>query len=126
MGEIADMMMEGQMCQGCGEIMGDGDGYPVFCDSCQEENGCDEHGEKIKTVKVVLGKKFVNRLMLCRDLTDRQIGMYAGDYLESAPTQYKRLCDLGFAAVEEPHNQVHKDRVVITNAGREYLKVNYG
>ena len=45
MGEIADMMLEGQMCQGCGEILGDGDGYPTFCGGCQSENGINELGE---------------------------------------------------------------------------------
>ena len=34
MGDIADMMLEGMLCQGCGEFLGDGDGYPVFCSSC--------------------------------------------------------------------------------------------
>lgn len=50
MGEVADMMLEGQMCQGCGEVLGDGDGYPVLCDGCQQEQGVDQHGEK-KTPK---------------------------------------------------------------------------
>lgn len=31
MGEIADMMLEGVLCQGCGEYMGEGEGYPGFC-----------------------------------------------------------------------------------------------
>lgn len=35
MGEIAEMMLEGCLCQSCGEYLGDGDGYPVTCDSCQ-------------------------------------------------------------------------------------------
>ena len=47
MGEIADMMLEGQMCQGCGEILGQGDGYPVFCKGCQREMGLDAYGDKI-------------------------------------------------------------------------------
>lgn len=38
MGEIADMMLEGCMCPSCGEMLDDdGDGYPVYCISCQEE-----------------------------------------------------------------------------------------
>jgi len=36
MGDIADMMLEGCMCQSCGEYLGDGDGYPVFCANCGE------------------------------------------------------------------------------------------
>ena len=49
MGEIADMMLEGQMCQGCGEILGQGDGYPVFCKSCQRGMDIDAHGDKQTT-----------------------------------------------------------------------------
>lgn len=35
MGDIADMMLEGDLCQGCGEYMGEGDGFPVWCASCE-------------------------------------------------------------------------------------------
>ena len=52
MGDIADMMLEGVMCQGCGEFMGEGNGYAVFCGSCQKENGCDVHGDKPKKEKI--------------------------------------------------------------------------
>jgi hypothetical protein len=38
MGEIAEMMLEGILCQGCGEYLGDGDGFPVFCAACAEDN----------------------------------------------------------------------------------------
>ena len=48
MGEIADMMIEGQMCQGCGEVLGDGDGFPAFCAACQSEMGVDEFGDSVK------------------------------------------------------------------------------
>ena len=34
MGDIADMMLEGILCQGCGEFLGDGEGYPMFCSAC--------------------------------------------------------------------------------------------
>lgn len=39
MGDIADMILEGQMCQGCGVILGDGGGYPEYCASCSDEVG---------------------------------------------------------------------------------------
>lgn len=38
MGDIADMMLDGTMCQGCGEFLCDGEdgpGYPGYCSSCQ-------------------------------------------------------------------------------------------
>lgn len=37
MGEIADMMLEGTLCQTCGEYMdheGSNEGYPVSCPGC--------------------------------------------------------------------------------------------
>lgn len=36
MGEIADMMLDGTLCQGCGEFMdGDGLGLPRYCHGCK-------------------------------------------------------------------------------------------
>lgn len=35
MGEIADMMIDGTMCQVCGEFMGDPVGYPLTCGGCK-------------------------------------------------------------------------------------------
>lgn len=34
MGEIAEMMLDGTLCQVCGEFMGDDCGYPRTCDGC--------------------------------------------------------------------------------------------
>lgn len=36
MGEIAEMMIDGDMCQFCGEYLGDGDGYPRSCEYCYD------------------------------------------------------------------------------------------
>lgn len=40
MGEIAEMMLDGSLCQDCGQVIGDGnsDGFPVTCDSCLKQN----------------------------------------------------------------------------------------
>lgn len=37
MGEIADMMLDGTLCEGCGEYLGDDGGYPVRCAGCQRD-----------------------------------------------------------------------------------------
>ena len=39
MGEIADMMLEGFLCEGCGEWMGDdeGPGYARLCAACRRQ-----------------------------------------------------------------------------------------
>ncbi len=38
MGEIAEMMLEGTLCQQCGEFMGDACGYPRTCQGCKRED----------------------------------------------------------------------------------------
>ena len=38
MGEITEMILDGILCDCCGEYMGEGDGYPVTCDGCKEDN----------------------------------------------------------------------------------------
>lgn len=57
MGDIADMMLDGQMCQWCGDILGDGDGYPVVCRGCQKENNVDQYGDEITKSKKSPGPK---------------------------------------------------------------------
>lgn len=39
MGEIADMMINGDLCEGCGVDLGEGDGYPRKCADCNREHG---------------------------------------------------------------------------------------
>ena len=34
MGDMADMMLDGTMCQECGQYIGNPVGYPRSCDSC--------------------------------------------------------------------------------------------
>ena len=38
MGEIAEMMLDGTMCQQCGEYIGEPVGYPIYCENCESEN----------------------------------------------------------------------------------------
>lgn len=45
-GEIAEMMLDGFLCQGCGEVMGDeetgeGAGYPGYCAGCRPDGDGD-------------------------------------------------------------------------------------
>lgn len=35
MGDIANMMLDGILCEGCGVYLGDSTGYPRRCNSCQ-------------------------------------------------------------------------------------------
>lgn len=38
MGEYADMMLDGTMCQSCGEYIGSDSGFPTFCRNCERDN----------------------------------------------------------------------------------------
>lgn len=39
MGEIANMMVDGVLCQQCGVLVdGDVPGYPRYCEDCEKEN----------------------------------------------------------------------------------------
>ncbi len=48
MGEIAEMMLDGTLCECCGEYMGDGDGYPGYCSAeCAGDRGL-EYGAPVQ------------------------------------------------------------------------------
>lgn len=55
MGEYADYMLNGDDCEGCGQYLGDGDGFPRLCGSCQRRN--DERPTKKKKQRVPENKK---------------------------------------------------------------------
>ena len=38
MGDIADMILEGVLCEGCGDFMGEGEGFPQYCAGCLNED----------------------------------------------------------------------------------------
>lgn len=37
MGEIAEMMINGEMCQECGQFLAEEHGYPISCVECDGE-----------------------------------------------------------------------------------------
>ena len=40
MGEIADMMLDGTLCECCGEYIGEDSGYPGYCsEECAKNRG---------------------------------------------------------------------------------------
>ena len=42
MGEIAEAMLNGELCEACGEYIGDGDGIPGYCSpQCARDRGAD-------------------------------------------------------------------------------------
>ena len=43
MGEIAEMMLDGTLCEGCGELMGEAVGFPRLCRGCAQARREDGH-----------------------------------------------------------------------------------
>jgi hypothetical protein len=42
MGEIAEMMLDGTLCEGCGDFLNDEPpGYPCYCRDCQRDKAKD-------------------------------------------------------------------------------------
>lgn len=37
MGDIADMMLDGTLCEGCGMYIGSDNGFPTYCYDCKPE-----------------------------------------------------------------------------------------
>lgn len=146
MGEIADMMLDGTLCEGCGEfIEGDASGFPRYCSpQCAKDRGVVPEIQKrkkpvdskrkstvVKNDNSVLSAKLLKRLQyLSRCGTEDASltpkagqSMYAGDIWEGATKQYEDLAKRGFVERRSPHNMAHKDRAVITEKGLEFLRL---
>jgi hypothetical protein len=125
MGEIAEAIISGLFCQGCGEVIDDTEpGYARFCRGCQptprgyvsKAKPRGAHGNVL-----VLGNKLVKRLRMITEFTKRYGGMYPGVHWDEAVGQHAKLERHGLITRYLPHNPVHKDRAVVTDYGREYL-----
>jgi hypothetical protein len=53
MGEVAEMMLDGTLCQMCGVFMGDAVGYPVTCTSCGGDEAVEPHSNEQARVKSI-------------------------------------------------------------------------
>ena len=42
MSEFAEMMLDGTLCEGCGEYLGEAGGYAARCASCSRSDGVNE------------------------------------------------------------------------------------
>ena len=52
-GDIADMMLDGTLCEGCGEWMGEPRGYPVRCAGCTDEDFKDNEDQTVLELKPI-------------------------------------------------------------------------
>lgn len=132
MGEIAEMMLDGTMCEGCGEFFddiingGEAPGYPRRCRACRVPTPKGYLRPTSQPQKPLpqppLGAKDIKWLKHLLDFTDRPLGMYPGDHWSLAPARFEKLAKRGLVRLYEPHNMAHKARAVITDAGRAALK----
>jgi len=133
MGDITEMMLDGTICECCGEYIDDDDfGIPRYCsDNCAEEMGetQEDSNDKKQVDYSPLSKKLLKRLKLLSSLgvDDSSLtpklgqSMYAGDYWDDAVRQYEKLEKRGFVEQRIPHNLSHKTRAVITQEGLDFL-----
>lgn len=68
MGEIAEMMLDGSLCECCGEWMGDSCGYPRTCPDCSKpapaaapKVKCPTCGKKVKATGLADHKRHVHK-----------------------------------------------------------------
>lgn len=121
MGEIAEMMMDGTLCEGCGEFIGNaGAGYARYCSpQCANDRGAPAcTAAKQQTQHGPLRRKDRNWLSM---IAAGQGGMpgWPCDFIPKAPAN--RLLKRGLITIYMPHNSAHKDRWTITPAGQAAL-----
>lgn len=128
MGEIAEMMLDGTLCEGCGSYIDDSEpGHPRYCSrQCAEDCGASwgkPKGYVRSSVRASVAEQAVGAkgLKWLRAAALQGGGMYPGVHADLAPGIFRRLEKRGLVALYEPHNPVHKPRYVITDVGRAVL-----
>ena len=140
MGEIAEMMLDGTLCECCGEYIGQNLGYPGYCSAeCARDRGASLTTTKINPNRkstvvredgtIELSKKLFKTLksLALYGTNDGLLtcsagqSMYAGMNWEMARRQFEKLQNRGFVERRSPYNPIHKDKAVITKAGLDFL-----
>lgn len=100
MGEIAEMFLDGTMCQECGAFIDDGNqgpGYPVTCEGCKTENS------KTKKGGSKMGNTFYRKFKV--------EGMFVGKRREHAQKYVKRGSN--FDLTREPENPYDRNAILV-------------
>lgn len=120
MGEIAELMINGDICEGCGCELGEGDGYPRRCEGCggKSRENPEPRQRKMPLSRQPLSAKQLQKL----EWASAKSSMYEGCNWDEAPGQFNRLETLGLVKCVQPHNPAHKAKAVLTDAGRAALK----
>ena len=109
MGEIAEMMLDGTLCEGCGVFLNaEPTGYPCYCNSCAGER---KASRKVQNVaahqKMQADQKKISCLVCGRKV--KTIGM-SNHMKDSHPAAKQVHADLRAAAQhEDAHGAFHLD-----------------
>lgn len=73
MGDIADMMLDGEICEGCGDFLGGSIGYPRRCASCsgEDDNEDTQAAPPAKKVSCPKCKRRVKEIGLPQHMKDK-------------------------------------------------------
>jgi hypothetical protein len=72
MGEIAEMMLDGTLCEGCGEYIGKSEGYPQYCSlDCAHDRGFDIENHENETEGCELGENIDNAIIWLEILKEK-------------------------------------------------------
>jgi len=129
MGEIAEMMLNGDLDEETGEYIGPGQGFP------RSPARAARHSASRRTTAVeipyptaamtsqtdgkVVAAKALRWLWLAAQPGS---GAYPGVQWDAAPGVFQRLQRRGLVTTFEPHNDAHKTRAVATSAGMSLLR----
>lgn len=127
MGDVADAMIEGFLCECCGTFIdGEEPGYPRYCSpQCARDRGASP--EPSRKSKKKAQKPYQHSSMRKRDAAWLRLSAaegaagYLGVQWDMCPSAFHRLKRLGFVEGFTPHNPAHKDRAVATEAGHAKL-----
>jgi hypothetical protein len=70
MGEIADMMLDGTLCEACGEYIGEGEGFPRYCsEECARNRGVGLEEKPKRKEQIRLARSPIVKCPICGKMT---------------------------------------------------------
>ena len=118
MGEIADMMLDGEMCENCGDYLGGGDGFPRYCGVCRPRGSKSPRAPVFRAMAADYDAFAKERRWL------EAAAKSAGTDPDAAPSYLPKLAKRGFVKLVD---DIGNCAYFITDAGRaelERIRVN--
>lgn len=120
MGEIADAMLEGDLCAGCGCYMdSDGEGFPRYCSAdCAPENYKNMAPEM---ARCHVCKKLVKAVGMRQHLADKHDGPPVGKPKPDAPKSLRD--EFAIAALSNLNLQAHVAKPAATSLAKSAYEI---